>query len=444
MIDMENSRHSDATGGGQVRMARSRTLRGAAVSLALAWGIAAYAQTPTSAPAPAQMPGASLASLLDFALANNPEFAAMRHEANAASERVIMAGALMDPKLRLERMDGVELMPAPEQVRMNRVQLMQDIPWFGKRELRRDIARLETDAAGARASTAWSELSARIKATYAELEYVHRNERLVRQVLELMVRMERIALARYSGGLAVQQDVIRAQVEQTRMKSDLLMLERERRMLQARMNMLLGRAAGEPLAEPQQSRALPAAAQIQAGPLADRARVNNPQIFAEEARVRAAEKSRELALRNRYPDLAVGVRSSEWAIGKWEWMVEINIPLQQSSRRAAERESDAMLSAARARREASANQVLADLAESLAGFDFAQRSEALTTHSLLPQAELSFQSALASYENGRVDFATLLDAQRQVRQARQSQIRSQADAQLRLAEIERWVGEELQ
>lgn len=424
-------------------MALVRKTRFMLAGLALAWGIAAHAQTSAPAPAPAPALGASLGSLLDFALANNPEFASMRHEANAASERVVMAGALMDPKLRVERMEVVELMPAPELVRMNRFQLMQDIPWFGKRELRRDIARLETDAAGARASAAWTELGARIKATYAELEFVHRNERLVRQVLDLMVRMERIALARYTGGLAEQQDVIRAQVEQTRMKSELLMLDRERRMLQARMNMLLGREAGEALADPQQTRTLPAAAQMQPATLADRARANNPQIFAEEARVRAAEKNRDLVQRNRYPDFAFGVRTGEFAIRKWEWMVEINIPLQQSSRRAGERESEAMLAAARARREASANQVLADLAESLAGLDFAQRSEALTTTSLMPQAELAFQSALASYENGRVEFATLLDAQRQVRQARQSQIRSQADAQLRLAEIERWVGEEL-
>ncbi len=432
-------------------MARVVKLRLAVLcaTLPLAFGAQGQPQAPATpalaaASVPAALPGASLASLLDFALANNPEFASMRHEANAASERVVMAGALMDPKLRLERMEVIELMPAPELARMNRFQLMQDIPWFGKRDLKRDIARLETDAAGARASATWTELAARIKVTYAALEFVQRNERLVRQVLDLMVRMERIALARYTGGLAAQQDVIRAQVEQTRMKSELLMIERERRMLQARMNMLLGREASASLADPEQSRTLPAPAQLDAAALAARVRANNPQIFADESRVRAAEKNRELVLRNRYPDFAVGVRSSQWAIGKWEWMVEINIPLQQSSRRSGERESEAMLAAARARRDASANQVLADLAESLAGFDEARRSEELTANSLLPQSELSFQSALASYENGRVDFATLLDAQRQVRQARQSQIRSQADAQLRLAEIERWVGEELQ
>jgi len=60
-----------------------------------------------------------------------------------------------------------------------------------------------------------------------------------------------------------------------------------------------------------------------------------------------------------------------------------------------------------------------------------------------PQAQLTFSSALASYENGKLDFATLLDAQRQIRQAKQSQIKAQLEAQMRLAEIEKLLGEEL-
>lgn len=355
-----------------------------------------------------------------------------------------MAGALMDPKLSLERMSALELMPEARSVRMNRIQLMQDLPWPGKRELKREVALHATDAAAAQALAARNELATRVKITYAELDFVHRNEREAQRVYNLMVDLERLALARYTGGLAPQQDVIRAQVEQTTMKSELLMIARERRMLQARMNMLLGRRADEPLAEPRQPRPLPAAADLDAVQLGTRARGGNPGISAAEAQVRAARSNNELTLRNRYPDFSVAVRGSELSLGKLEWMVQINLPLQQSSRRAAERESEAMLAAALSRREASANQVDADLVENLAAFEWAQRNEALIASTLLPQAELSLTSALAGYENGRVDFATLLEAQRQVRQARQRQLRALADAQARMAEIERLVGEDLQ
>jgi outer membrane protein TolC len=61
----------------------------------------------------------------------------------------------------------------------------------------------------------------------------------------------------------------------------------------------------------------------------------------------------------------------------------------------------------------------------------------------LPQAELTFQSALAGYETGKVDFSSLLDAQRQIRKAKQDIIKAKAEQQARLADIERLIGEDL-
>jgi outer membrane protein TolC len=53
------------------------------------------------------------------------------------------------------------------------------------------------------------------------------------------------------------------------------------------------------------------------------------------------------------------------------------------------------------------------------------------------------ESALASYRTGRVDFSTLLDAQRQMRRTRLDLLKIELEQQMRLAEIERIVGEEL-
>ncbi|MDO8359394.1 MAG: TolC family protein, partial [Devosia sp.] len=124
-------------------------------------------------------------------------------------------------------------------------------------------------------------------------------------------------------------------------------------------------------------------------------------------------------------------------------MFEFNIPLQQESRRSQEREAEKMIDVARARKDASANQLLADLSENIAAIDASRRMEMLAQTSLLPQAELTFQAALAGYETGKVDFATLLDAQRQIRKARQDVIKAQAEQQARLADIERLIGEDL-
>jgi outer membrane protein TolC len=405
---------------------------------------------PAHALAGETVPGASVESLLALAKERNPEYAGMRHEADAAGERITPAGALADPRLRVELMDitmGGMRSPTllPNQVGSTRYTLMQDLPWFGKRDLKREIAELEAEGAKGRASGTWADLSSRIKTGYAQFYYLHRSERLTREILDLMARLEQVAQARYAGGLAAQADAIRAQIEQTNLKNELVGLDNERRMTQARLNTLLARPANAPLAAPEALRPLPPAVRLEYAALEDRVRARNPQLFSDDAKLRSAEKTRDLAYKNRYPDfnVAIAPTQSGGSIKEWGVMVEINIPLQQSSRRSQEREAEAMLSAARARKEATANQVLGELAEFLSGLDAARRTELITTTSLQPQAELTFKAAMASYENGKVDFATLLDAQRQIRQAKQNQIKALAEGQARLADIERLLGEEL-
>ncbi len=418
------------------------TLRTLAVLLAVVSAPAALAQ---EAPI-----GQTAASLLDYARQNNPELAAMRYEADAAGERVTPAGALPDPRFRVELMDLTRMGEqnatlSPSRVGSTKYTITQEIPWYGKRDLKREIAELDADGATGRARGAWADIAARLKASHAQWYLLQRNEQITREILDLMVRLEKVAQVRYAGGLAMQQDVIRAQVEQTGMRNELIMLENESAMLRARINMLLGRPAGSPLAVPEGLPDLPTPAKLDYVTLEDRVRARNPRLFADDAAIHAAEKKRDLTYKERYPDFMLGVTPVQYqsSIKEWQLMVEVNIPLQQSSRRAMERESEAMLAAARARKEATANTVLSELAENLSGIDAARRTEKLVESSLRPQAELTFQSALAAYENGAANFAMLLEAQQQIRKARLSQIKAQAEAHIRLAEIERLLGEEL-
>jgi len=423
-------------------MRRLRPLPILILALATAFGAPVFAQEAAL--------GANVDSLINYAKTRNPEYAAMQAEAEASGERVTPAGALPDPKFRTELRDITRFGEqnatlSPSRVGSTRYLLMQDIPWFGKRDLKREIAELEADGAKGRALGTWADVAGRIKVNFAQLYYVHRNEQLTREILDLMTRLEKVAQVRYSGGLAAQQDVIRAQVEQTNMRNELIALETEQHHLHARLNALLARPNNAPLQVPAQLRKLPAPVTLDYATLEERVRTRNPQLFADESKIKAAEKSRDLTYKNRYPDFTLGVSPIQYqsAIKEWELMVELNIPLQQSSRRSQERESESMLNAARSRKEATTNQVSAELAEALSGIEAARRTENLLTNSLLPQAELTFKAALAGYETGKVDFATLLDAQRQIRQARQNQLKAQVDAQMRLAEIERLLGEDL-
>ena len=102
-----------------------------------------------------------------------------------------------------------------------------------------------------------------------------------------------------------------------------------------------------------------------------------------------------------------------------------------------------MLEAAAARKEALGHRLHGELTGAVANLEAARMTEEITRNRLLPQAELTFKSALAAYETGKVDFATLLDAQRQIRNARLALLRAQAGQQQRLADIERLLGEDL-
>lgn len=394
--------------------------------------------------------GATLSGLLDYAHKGNPEYAAMRAEVDATTQRIESAGALPDPRFRAELRDVTRQgeqspMLLPGQVGSTRYLLMQEFPWSGKRDLKRNIAEQDVEAARGRSQGTWIEISSRIKATYARLYLLYRSEKITREIIDLMARLEGVAQARYAGGLAAQQDVIRAQLEQSALHNELIAVEVERRQLKARLNGLLARPAGAPLAMPVALRPMPSPAQLNLSGLEERALARNPQLSTEESRIRAAQLSRDLVLKNRYPDITLGVSPIQYqgTVKEWELMIEMNIPLQQSSRRAQERESEAMLQAAQARKASATWQLLSDLSEKVDAIDAARRTENLVVTQLLPQSEFTYQAALVGYENGKVDFATLLDAQRQIRKARQSQLDSQVEAQLRLAEIERIIGEDI-
>ncbi|HUP09637.1 MAG TPA: TolC family protein [Caldimonas sp.] len=423
-----------------------RSSRAALLTLALAWLAASASSVAQTAPL-----GANVDDLLEYARANNPEIASLRHEADAASERIGPAGALPDPVLRVELENitnhGSDAAPSlwPSKVGDTKYTLMQALPAWGKRDLRRDVAVADAHQAEARATALWSDLSARIKIAYAQYYLAVGNERLTREVLDLVVRLERVAQARYAGGLAPQQDAIRAQLEQSAMRSELIGLESDQRTQRARLNALLARDPVAALAEPQSLRPLPPAGVLSGPALLARARSVNPKLFAEQARVESARKNQELTLRNRYPDITVGVSPTQTGsrVNTWGVMFEVNIPLQQAPRRSQEREALALLDAAQARADATANELAGELTQRLAALEAARQTESLIKTNLLPQADLSLRSALAAYENGKVDFATLLEAQRQIRKARQDLLKVQTEAQLQLAELERMVGEAL-
>ena len=402
--------------------------------------------------------GRSLPPLLQWARERNPDFAAMRFESEAAQARITQVEALADPMLLTELRDvtregsggsgngdasGFTL--DPSKVGSTRWQISQALPGWGKRERKSGVATAAADEAGYRAEAAWNEVAAQIRTYWTQSWRYAQAYSLTRELKDLMRGVEETARRRYAVGAAQQQDVLRAQIELTALDGELAQMEADLHGQQARLNLLLGRDPDARLAVPDTLPELPKVDHVRHLQLAARLKEKNPTRLAEAAKASAAERNSEVVRDARTPDYRLGVGAIQMGnrVAEWELMLEVNIPLQQGTRRAQEREASAMVSASRARQQAVENAALADLAHAVADYEAARRLEALAAQSMAPQAEVAFQSALAAYENGRLDFATLLDAQRQMRQAKLARIKAHADAQMRLAEIEKAVGETL-
>jgi len=243
-----------------------------AVALVLVLGMAP--------PVPAQEGrlGKTVDSLLDYARERNPEYAAMRLEAEAARERIYPAGALPDPVLRTELKNvtnfGSDASPnvLPGRVGSTQYTLLQPLPFWGKRGLKREAAAAEAEVAQGRAGVTWTEQAARIKTAYSQYFAVARLIQLTRETIDLIGLIENITQVRYAGGLVPQQDVIRVQVERTAMMNELIQMEAEYHHMHFRLNTLLARPIQSPLAEPERLRLIPAAAWFDYAALEERLR----------------------------------------------------------------------------------------------------------------------------------------------------------------------------
>jgi len=138
---------------------------------ALAAALLALALSGTAQAEP--LPGASVESLLAIAREGSPDLRMVRLEAEAAHERIGPAGALPDPLFRMElenitRNGEQNATLSPSRVGDTKYTLLQPLPFWGKRDLKREVAAAEAEQASGRASDTWAEVAARIKGLYAQ------------------------------------------------------------------------------------------------------------------------------------------------------------------------------------------------------------------------------------------------------------------------------------
>ncbi|WP_374014010.1 TolC family protein [Pseudoxanthomonas koreensis] len=358
------------------------------------------------------IPGHSLESIRAWVLEHNPELQAMDFEAQAAEARIQPAGALPDPtaSLGFRGLDPDKPWRSAGADREVDYALRQRFPLWGKRGLARTAASQDAVAAGLARLTTSRDLLSDAEVAYARYWHADQAVAVLDRRIALLRQVEEMAGVRYALGRAAQQDAIRAQVEQTSLQRERIERLATKQEAVATLNAVLGRRFDAPLATPDEAPrlAVHSASLAEALDGADA----HPAVRSQQARAEAARTNVELQRRNRFPDITVGVGVMQLGNGieSTELMLEVEIPFQQRARRERERESRLLEEAALARRDATLRAVEERGASAWSQWTSARERRELIENTLLPQADATWQSALASYQVGEVDFGTLLEA----------------------------------
>ena len=408
-----------------------------AIGIAAAILVAAVPSSAASTPTAAAAPGATAEELLELVRDFNPNLAAAALDSEQAAAKIAPAGALDDPTLNLSRDQGF---------RQTLVSISQDIPLWGKRGIRTDVATAEADASRARERSFGKDLEERVKVTFAQYYEADHAIRVTRDIHDLLHAVSGTVRTRYAQGLVNQSDAIRAELEQTRLALNLSALEEAEQTAKAKINALIARRADAPLAQPLVLRKTPSTASLSLDDLMVRARDSNPMLAASRAEITGAEGERQLADKAWYPDVSVSVGVDALPNQSVQPMVGlgIKIPFYQSGARQAQaRAATAKKGAAQLRLDGAMLQIESDLRSALAMLRRAEQTEDLIKTALSQQSQTAYRSALASYQLGRGDLTPVLDAAHQQLEIRLELLRVETEAQTALAAVERLIGGDL-
>lgn len=381
----------------------------------------------------------------------SPAIRAAQASAAAAAARVPGSKRLPDPRIQIATMNR-ELPGFGLQVPlgMNQIELTQmfPIPGTGKLGLAGQVAQSRADAEQDRISESLWEQRNRAALAFYDLYRADAALAVMAETRQLLEGVSQTVTSMYAAGEAKQSDVLRAQLEIGRMTAQIEDMTTMRRRMAAQLNAVLNRPAHEPTGVPQLPAfpdSLPSTDSLTALALSSRG-----SIRAGAANVRAATAAEQLARRELWPDLEVGVIYGQQPMqdGGTDRMLSLmlgaSLPIWAGSRQLKMRdETVAMRQMAQADLDALRAETRGRVAELVAAWERARGLYALYRHTLLPQTEATVASARAGYQSGSVDFMTYLDALMTANGYRTEIPRLEAEQGQSLAELERLTGHAL-
>jgi outer membrane protein TolC len=350
--------------------------------------------------------------LVQEAIEKNPKILAAHERHSALKEKIPQAGALDDPMLSF----GVVNLPnnfsfSEEDMTQKEIAVSQKFPFPGKRALSEEVAAKEADAGAAEVDDIANQVTKEVKTAFYDLSHAYRALDVTRRSKSLLEELAKITQTRYSLGQAIQEDIIRIQVEISKMLDDLIMLEQKKRALKARLNYLLNRPPNSPLGQPDEVRSRPVAFSIE--DLQQQAIAENPMLKVLKQDIAARSKNVELAKKDYLPDFSfkLGYGQREDRLDMYTGMIEMNLPIFiQSKQDRKVAEGYAEVRSAQAKYDGAQNEILFMIADMGSMVQRLERKIELYRTGIIPQSRLQIDTAQSAYMVNKADFMTLLDS----------------------------------
>ena len=388
---------------------------------ALALADRAGAQEPASpqrrtseAPVIAQHAGMAtpLRELIQEAEQKNPQVAASFHAWQASRNVPKQVSALPETQLSVQQFSVGSPRPFAGYSNSDFAYIgfgaSQDIPYPGKRQLRAQVAEHEADSMEAQADSMRLTVVGNLKMVYFHLAYVQQTLGVLQRSDALLTQVQEAAEARYRVGQGNQQDVLKAQLQHTKILQEVAHHHQEEGLLEAQIKQVLGRPqeSADIVAEALTLRALP----YTATELLQKAREQNSDVHSKQASIRQQETQVELAHKNFRPDFNVQYAYEHTGSQTRDYyMATFGIRLPNRGRQKAElAEAQENQERARQELEAESQRVLSEVQQQYVRATTSEERLKIYTDGLVPQSEATFQSALSAYQSNRQDFESLL------------------------------------
>ena len=395
------------------------------------------AKDAASAPTPLQ-------NLVEEAERSNPEIAASIHAWKAATNVPRQASALPETELTVQQFSVGS--PRPFAGYSNSdfayigIGASQDLPYPGKRRLRSEVAQHGADSVRAQSDAVRRQAIETLKLEYFQLAYLQQTLPVLERNDQLLSQMEQSVESRYRVGQGSQQEVLKAQLQHTKILQEIAMHHQDEEQLQAQLKQVLNRDQSSPdiVAVPLS----PTPLKYTDADLLKRVRDQNPDVQSRAEMVQSEESQIRLAHKEFRPDFTVGYTYEHNADQFRDYyMASFGIRLPNHGRQSAAL-AEAIENKERAKLELQ-GEVQRVQSEVEQQYVLARRSEdqlKIYTEGLIPQSEAAFQAGMAAYQSNRQDFETLLSSFQDVLNSNLEYQRELAEHESALARLERLTG----